>query len=49
MPDFPVLNYLLEIAQAHVHGVDDAIQPSHPLLPPSPPVLNLSKHQGLFQ
>ena len=29
-----------------VHWVDDAIQPSHPLLPPSPPVLNLS---GLFQ
>ena len=27
----------------------DAIQPSHPLLPPSPPALNLSKHQGLFQ
>ena len=27
----------------------DAIQPSHPLLPPSPPALNLSQHQGLFQ
>ena len=24
-------------------------QPSHPLSSPSPPVLNLSKHQGLFQ
>ena len=28
---FPVLHYLLEFAQTHVHGVDDAIQPSHPL------------------
>ena len=27
----------------------DAIQPSHPLLPPSPPAFNLSQHQGLFQ
>ena len=26
-----------------------AIQPSHPLLPPSPPALNLSQHQGLSQ
>ena len=30
-------------------GVGDAIQPSHPLLPPSPPAFNLSQHQGLFQ
>ena len=27
----------------------DAIQPSHPLLSPFPPGLNLSQHQGLFQ
>ena len=27
---------------------DDAIQPSHPLLFPSPPALNLSHHQGLL-
>ena len=27
----------------------DTTQPSHPLSPPSPPVLNLSQHQGLFQ
>ena len=27
----------------------DAIQPSHPLLSPSPPAFNLSQHQGLFQ
>ena len=25
-----------------------SIQPSHPLSPPSPPVLNLSQHHGLF-
>ena len=29
--------------------VGDAIQPSHPLSSPSPPVFNLSEHQGLFQ
>ena len=38
-PGFPALHYLLEFAQTHVHWVDDAIQPSHPLLPPSPPAL----------
>ena len=48
-PGFPVHPYLLELAQAHVLWVDDAIQPSHPLSPPSPPALNLSQHQGLFQ
>ena len=48
-PGFPVLHYLLEFAQTHVHWVRDAIQPSHPLLPPSPLALNLSQHQGLFQ
>ena len=48
-PGFPVLNPLLELAQSHVHWVSDAIQPAHPLSPPSPPALNLSQHQGLFQ
>ena len=48
-PGFPVLHYLLELAQTHVHWVGDAIQPSHPLLPPSPLALNLSQHQALFQ
>ena len=33
----------------HVHWVSDAIQPSHLLSFPSPPALNLSQHQGLFQ
>ena len=32
-----------------VHWVSDAIQPSHPLSPPSPPAFNLTQHQGLFQ
>ena len=49
MPSFPVLHYLPECAQTHVHQVDDAIQPSHPLSPPSLPALNLSQDQGLFQ
>ena len=31
------------------YPVGDAIQPSHPLSPPSPPTLSLSQHQGLFQ
>ena len=48
-PGFPVLHCLLEFAQTQVHWVSDAIQPSHPLSPPSPPALNLSQHQGLFQ
>ena len=45
---FPVLHHLPEFTQTHVRWVGDAIQPSHPLLPPSPPALNLSQHQGLF-
>ena len=46
MPDFPVLHYLLELAQTHVHQVGDAIQPSCPLSSPS--AFNLSQHQILF-
>ena len=49
MQGFPVHNQLLEATQTHVHRVGDAIQPSHPLLSPSPPALNLSQHQGLFR
>ena len=44
MPGFNVLHYLPEFAQTHVHWINDAIQPSHPLSSPSPPALNLSKH-----
>ena len=49
MPVFPVLHYLPEPAQTHVQWVGDEIQPSRPLSFPSPPALNLSQHQGLFQ
>ena len=45
---FPVHHQLREFTQAHVHWVGDAIQPSHPLLSPSPPAFNLSQHHGFF-
>ena len=44
-PGFPVHHQLPELAQTHVHGVGDAIQPSHPLLSPSPPASDPSWHQ----
>ena len=44
---FPILHYLPEFAQTHVHFVSDTI--NHLILsPPSPLALNLSQHQGLF-
>ena len=48
-PGPPVHHQILELTQTHLHRVGDAIQPSHPLSSPSPPVSNLSQHQGLFQ
>ena len=45
----PVHHQLLELTQTHVHQVNDAIQPSHPLSSASPPAFNLSQHQGLFK
>ena len=48
-PVFPVRHQLHELAQTHVHWVDDTIQPSHPLLSPSSPAFTLSQHGGLFQ
>ena len=48
-PGLPVHHQLPEFIQTHVHWVDDAIQPSHPLLSPSPSALNLSQHEGLFK
>ena len=48
-PGLPVHHQLLEFTQTHVHWVGDAIQPSHPLLFPSPPAFNLSQHQGPFK
>ena len=47
-PGLPVHHQFLEFTQTHVHWVGDAIQPSHSLLSPSPPAINLSQHQGLF-
>ena len=44
----PVHHQLPEFTQTHVHRVSDAIQPSHPLLSPSPPAPNPSQHQSLF-
>ena len=48
-PGFPIHHQLLELAQTHIHWVGDSIQPTHPLLSPSPPAFNLSQHQHLFQ
>ena len=45
MPGFPVPHHLLEFTQVHVHWVRDAIQPSHPLSPPSPSAFYVSQHQ----
>ena len=47
-PGLPVHHQLPEFTQTHAHQVGDAIQPSHPLLSPSAPAPNPSKHQGLF-
>ena len=46
MPGLPVQHQLPEFTEIHAHRVGDAIQPSHPLLSPSPPALNLSQHQS---
>ena len=49
MPGFPIHHQLLEFTQIHVHGVGDAIQPSHPLSSSSPPAFILSQNRGLFK
>ena len=49
MPGLPVHHQLPKFTQTHVQWVGDVIQPSHLLSSPSPPTLNLSQHQGLFQ
>ena len=48
-PGLTVHHQLPEFTQTHVHRVGDAIQPSHPLSSPFPPVPNPSQHQSLFQ
>ena len=40
---------LLKLTQIHVHWVGDAIQPSHPVFSPSPPLPSPSQYQGPFQ
>ena len=47
-PVLPVPHHLLEFTRVHVCCIGDAAQPSHPLTPSSPPVLNLSQQQGPF-
>ena len=42
-------HHLPEFATVDVHCISDTIQPSHSPLPFSPPAVNLSHHQGLFQ
>ena len=49
MPGLPIQHKLPEFTQTHAHRVGDAMQPSYPLLSPSPPAPNPSRHQGLFQ
>ena len=49
IPGLPLHYQLPEFTQTHVHRVSDAIQPSHPLLSPSPPAPNPSQHQSLFK
>ena len=48
MPGFRVLHYLSELAQTHVHWVNDAIQPTYHLSSPLP-ALKLSQYHGLCQ
>ena len=48
-PGLPVHHQLPESTQTHGYWVSDAMQPSHPLLSPSPPAFSLSQHLGLFQ
>ena len=48
-PGLPVHHQLLEFTQTHAHRVSDVIQPSRPLLSPSPPAPNPSQHQGLIK
>ena len=45
---FSVLHYLPEFAETHVPWVNDAIQTSPLLLPPSPHALDFPQHQRFF-
>ena len=45
-PGLPVHHQILEFTQTHVYRVRDAIQPSHPLLSPSPLCPQSLQHQS---
>ena len=49
-PGFPVLHFLPEFAQTHVHWVGDVFQPSNPLLPSSPHIfiVSIDDHNNIF-
>ena len=47
-PVFPVHHQFPEFTQTHVHWVGDAIQPSQPLLSPSPPMLIIPNIRDFF-
>ena len=47
-PGFPVLHYLLEFAQTHIHSIGNVIQLSHPLSSPSPSCLQSFPVSGSF-
>ena len=47
-PGFPVHHQLPELTQTHVHPVDNAIQPPHPVSSLSPPAFNLSQYQDIY-
>ena len=53
-PGLPVHRQLPEFTQTHVHGVSDAIQPSHPLssylpLPPIPPSIRVFSNESTLR
>ena len=48
-PGLPVPHHLPELAQVHVHCINDTTQPPYPLTPSSLSAFNFFQHQGLFQ
>ena len=48
-PGFPVHHQLRVFTQTHIHRVSDAIQPSHPLLPPIPPSIRVFSNESTLR
>ena len=48
-PGLPVHHQLPEFTQTHVHRVSEAIQPSHPLLPPIPPSIRVFSNESTLR